>query len=96
MANAAVAPLLSLVEDKSLLEGQPNVLRLSLHPGGLAKNIVNLGQWKAHVLWRLGQQIDVTCDAEADRAGEGAGGLSRAAPRRERMSAIAEGGRASR
>lgn len=64
MANAAVAPLLSLVEDKSLLEGQPNVLRLSLHPGGLAKSIVNLGQWKAHVLWRLGQQIHATHDAK--------------------------------
>jgi transcriptional regulator with XRE-family HTH domain len=63
MANAAIAPLLSLVEDKSLLEGQPNVLRLSLHPGGLAKHILNLGQWKAHVLWRLGQQIAASCDA---------------------------------
>lgn len=62
MANSAVAPLLSLVEDKTLLEGTPNVLRLSLHPGGLAKKIVNLGQWKQHTLWRLGQQIHVTCD----------------------------------
>jgi transcriptional regulator with XRE-family HTH domain len=64
MANGSVAPLLSLVEDKSLLEGQPNVLRLSLHPGGLAKNILNLGMWKAHVLWRLGQQIEATCDTK--------------------------------
>lgn len=64
MANASVAPLLSLVEDSLLLEGQPNVLRLSLHPGGLAKSIVNFGQWKAHVLWRLGQQIEATCDAK--------------------------------
>lgn len=63
MANAAVGPLLSLVEDKSLLEGQPNVLRLSLHPGGLARHVLNLGQWKAHVLWRLAQQIHVSCDA---------------------------------
>ncbi len=62
MSNAAVAPLLGLVEDKSLLEGAPNVLRLSLHPGGLARNIVNLGQWKAHTLWRLGQQIHATHD----------------------------------
>jgi transcriptional regulator with XRE-family HTH domain len=64
MSNASVAPLLGLVEDKSLLEGTPNVLRLSLHPGGLAKNIVNLGFWKAHVLWRLGQQIHATHDAK--------------------------------
>ena len=64
LANASVGPLLSLVEDKSLLEGQPNVLRLSMHPRGLAKSIVNLGQWKAHVLWRLGQQIDATHDSK--------------------------------
>ncbi len=64
MANAALAPLLGLVEDNSLLDGTPNVLRLSLHPGGLAKNIVNLGFWKAHVLWRLGQQIHATQDAK--------------------------------
>lgn len=62
MANAAVAPMLSLVEDRSLLEGQPNVLRLSLHPRGLASSIVNLGQWKQQVLWRLGQQVDATGD----------------------------------
>jgi len=63
MANASVGPLLSLIEDKTLLEGQANVLRMSLHPGGLARNILNLGQWKAHILWRLGQQIAATCDA---------------------------------
>lgn len=62
MSNASLVPLLGLVEDKALLEGTPNVLRLSLHPGGLAKNIVNLGFWKAHVLWRLGQQIHITHD----------------------------------
>ncbi len=62
MANAAVAPLLGLVEDKSLLQGEINVLRVSLHPGGLAPYIVNLARWKAHILWRLNQQIDVTCD----------------------------------
>ncbi len=63
MTNAAVAPMLGLVEDASLLQGDVNVLRLSLHPGGLAKHIVNLGMWKAHVLWRLGQQIHATHDA---------------------------------
>lgn len=62
MANAAVAPLLGLVSDKTLLEGQINVLKLSLHPGGLAPFIANLARWKSHVLWRLGEQINVTCD----------------------------------
>lgn len=62
MANAAVAPLLGLVEDKSLLQGPVNVLRISLHPGGLAPYIANLARWKAHVIWRLNEQINVTCD----------------------------------
>lgn len=62
MANAMVAPLLGLVQDKSLLEGEVNVLRVSLHPGGLAPFIINLAHWKAHLLSRLGQQVDVTAD----------------------------------
>jgi transcriptional regulator with XRE-family HTH domain len=64
MRNAAVAPLMTLVADKSLLEGRPNVLRLSLHPGGLAPHIVGLAGWKAHALHRLRQQIEATADAE--------------------------------
>ena len=90
LANASVAPLLSLVEDKSLLEGQPNVLRLSMHPGGLAKNIVNLGQWKAHVMWRLGQQIHATHDAKLIALEkELAGYPAPQVPRRERNEADA-------
>lgn len=90
MANAAVTPLLSLVEDKSLLQGQPNVLRLSLHPGGLAKSIVNLGSWKAHVLWRLAQQIHATHDAKLIALEkELAGYYAPPAPRKERSEADA-------
>jgi transcriptional regulator with XRE-family HTH domain len=62
MANAVVAPLLGLVEDKALLQGDVNVLRLSLHPKGLAPHIVNLAQWKHHLLSRLAQQIDASAD----------------------------------
>lgn len=62
MANAAVELLLGMVEDKSLLAGEVNVLRASLHPGGLAPHIVNLAQWKGHLLSRLRQQIGVTAD----------------------------------
>jgi transcriptional regulator with XRE-family HTH domain len=36
-----------------LLEPPVNVLRLSLHPEGLAPRIVNLGQWRAHLLTQL-------------------------------------------
>lgn len=39
-----------------------NVLRLSLHPDGLAPRIVNLPQWRAHLLARLRRQIDVSAD----------------------------------
>ena len=51
--NAAVAPFLEGIEETSLLEPPINVLRLSLHPGGLAPRIENLAEWRAHVLERL-------------------------------------------
>lgn len=34
-----------------------NVLRLALHPKGMAPRIVNLGQWRSHVLTRLRQRL---------------------------------------
>jgi transcription regulator MmyB-like protein len=46
-----------------LLQPPVNVLRLSLHPEGLAPRIVNLAEWRAHLLARLRQQIDATADA---------------------------------
>ena len=39
-----------------------NVLRVSLHPEGLAPRTVNLAEWRAHLLTRLRHQIDVTSD----------------------------------
>jgi transcriptional regulator with XRE-family HTH domain len=59
--NRAVAPLLSAA-DASLLESPVNVLRLSLHPRGLAPHIVNLAEWRAHLLERLRRQCDTTAD----------------------------------
>jgi transcriptional regulator with XRE-family HTH domain len=61
-ANAALAPLLSSVADISLLEPPVNVLRLSLHPDGLAPRILNLAEWRTHLLERLRQQIAATGD----------------------------------
>lgn len=61
-ANAAVAPLLVGVEDQQLLAAPINVLRLSLHPGGLAPRIANLGEWRGHLLDRLRRQIASTRD----------------------------------
>jgi transcriptional regulator with XRE-family HTH domain len=60
-ANRAVAPLLQGV-DPALLEPPVNVLRLSLHPDGLAPRIVNLHEWRAHLLSRLHGQIEASDD----------------------------------
>lgn len=61
-SNRAVAPLLAGVGPE-LLRPPVNVLRLGLHPAGLAPRIANLRQWRAHLLARLQHQIDVTADA---------------------------------
>lgn len=61
-ANAALAPFLSQVIDTSLLQPPVNVLRLSLHPHGLAPLIVNLAEWRAHLLERLRKLIEATGD----------------------------------
>ncbi|MBC7985731.1 MAG: transcriptional regulator, partial [Sphingomonadaceae bacterium] len=60
-ANAGFTPLLAGV-DPALLRPPVNVLRLSLHPDGAAPNIVNLGQWRAHIFPRLEEQIRATGD----------------------------------
>jgi transcriptional regulator with XRE-family HTH domain len=46
-----------------LLEPPVNVLRLSLHPDGMAARIVNLAEWRAHLLARLRRQVAATGDA---------------------------------
>lgn len=61
-ANAAVAPLLSGVAP-ALLTPPVNVLRLSLHPEGLAGRTLNYHDWREHLLMRLRQQIDASADA---------------------------------
>lgn len=62
LANAAVAPLLQAVADPGLLQPPANVLRLSLHPAGLAPHILNLDQWRGHLFHRLRTQIDASAD----------------------------------
>jgi transcriptional regulator with XRE-family HTH domain len=62
-ANAAVAPLLAGAAP-ALLEPPVNVLRLSLHPQGLAPSIFNLGEWKAHLVERLRSQHEASGDPE--------------------------------
>jgi transcriptional regulator with XRE-family HTH domain len=60
-ANSMV-PHLMAGADPSLLQQPLNVLRLSLHPQGLAPKIVNLSQWRSHLFERLRQQIQATGD----------------------------------
>jgi len=64
IAHNAAVPALIGSADPSLLQPPVNVLRLSLHPKGLAPGIANLPEWRAHLLMRLRQQIDVTADGE--------------------------------
>jgi transcriptional regulator with XRE-family HTH domain len=61
VANRALSPLLTGA-DPALLQPPVNVLRLSLHPAGLAPRIVNLTQWREHILARLNRQVEVTAD----------------------------------
>lgn len=56
-------PVLLAGVPQELLQPPLNVLRLSLHPQGLAPRIVNLLQWRHHLLSRLQQQVDASGDA---------------------------------
>jgi transcriptional regulator with XRE-family HTH domain len=60
----ANAPLLALMGgvDPSLLEPPVNVLRVSLHPGGVAPRIENLDEWSAHLLTRLRREAMLSAD----------------------------------
>jgi transcriptional regulator with XRE-family HTH domain len=60
-SNQATLRLLAGVS-AALLQPPVNVLRLSLHPEGLAPRIRNLPEWRAHLLDRLRRQIDASSD----------------------------------
>lgn len=49
-----------------LMEPPVNVLRASLHPDGLAPRIVNLREWRAHLLHRLRREADLLGVPELD------------------------------
>lgn len=53
-----------------LLAPPANVLRLSLHPDGLGRCIVNYEEWQAHVLLRLRRHLDLTGDPEIRALGD--------------------------
>ena len=65
-SNGATRRLLTGI-DASLLRPPVNVLRLSLHPQGLAPRTANLAEWRAHLLARLRRQIEVSSDPELSK-----------------------------
>ena len=62
-ANRAVSLFLQGLPDE-LLQAPVNVLRVCLHPRGLAPRIENFRQWRTHLLERLRQQIAATADPQ--------------------------------
>jgi transcriptional regulator with XRE-family HTH domain len=60
-ANSGVAALTDGCAP-GLLTPPVNVLRLSLHPDGMAPRIANLGQWRAHLLTQLRHRAEALAD----------------------------------
>jgi transcriptional regulator with XRE-family HTH domain len=60
-SNRAVTALLAGLP-AAQLQPPVNVMRLSLHPQGLAPRIVNLAEWREHLFERLAQQIEASGD----------------------------------
>jgi transcriptional regulator with XRE-family HTH domain len=60
-SNRAIALLIADV-DPSLLKPPVNVLRLTLHPKGLAPRIANHQEWRSQILVRLRRQVDLSAD----------------------------------
>ncbi len=60
-ANRSLSLLLADVAPE-LLQAPVNVLRLGLHPQGLATRILNFSEWRAHLLQRLQRQYEQTAD----------------------------------
>lgn len=59
--NAAAAGLMGAASPK-LLEPPVNVLRMTLHPDGLAPRLGNYFEWRQHVLDKLRHQIEASAD----------------------------------
>jgi hypothetical protein len=62
-ANRSVGLFMNQLSSAELREPPINVLRVSLHPLGMAPHIVNLSEWRVHILDRLRRQIALTGDA---------------------------------
>jgi transcriptional regulator with XRE-family HTH domain len=60
-ANRSIAMFTDTVP-AHLMEPPVNVLRVSLHPDGMASRILNYAEWRAHLLDRLHRQVALTGD----------------------------------
>jgi transcriptional regulator with XRE-family HTH domain len=56
--NSALDRLLGALIDADLLDPPVNVVRVTLHPRGLARHLVNLGPWRAHLLRQVRQHAN--------------------------------------
>ncbi|MGH8189409.1 MAG: helix-turn-helix domain-containing protein [Steroidobacteraceae bacterium] len=62
VASNSAAERMLVGVDRELLEPPMNALRVCLHPNGMAPRIVNLAEWRAHLLARLRRLIDMSAD----------------------------------
>jgi transcriptional regulator with XRE-family HTH domain len=60
-SNSALGVLLDGVAPE-LLQPPVSCMRLALHPDGMAPRILNLAEWRAHLLHRLERQLALTGD----------------------------------
>jgi len=61
MGNAALAVLIEGVTP-DLLAPPVNVLRVALHPDGLARRVANFDEYSAHLVGRLRREVDRSAD----------------------------------
>jgi len=57
-----MVPSLMASASPELKAAPVNVIRLSLHPEGLARRIVNFAEWRAHLLERLRRDLEITAN----------------------------------
>jgi transcriptional regulator with XRE-family HTH domain len=60
-SNSALGVLLEGASEE-LLQPPVNCMRLALHPEGVAPRILNFGEWRGHLMHRLGRQLALTHD----------------------------------
>ncbi len=62
-ANGAIGILVEQIAPELLIP-PVNVIRLALHPEGLAPQIANFAEWRSHILDRLDRQIETSADTK--------------------------------